>query len=518
MAQSRSLLIVEDDPDMRLLLETSLTSEGYRISGCANGVEALAHLRSGSVQVDAIVLDLMMPVMDGWQFRIHQKQDPSLALIPVVALSADATPKAAAIDAAAYLQKPVSHETLIATIERVMLGLERRKLEAQLAQMDRLTSLGTLVAGIAHEINNPLTYITANLELVIERVGRLRSQAPSPTVEEIEHLMHDVRVGAERVRRIVRDLRTLSRADAEIRVPLEVRPILDQSIRMTLNEIRYRARVVEDHGTLPLVEGDEARLSQIFVNLLLNAAQAIPEGRPEENEIGVATRTDPLGRAVIEVRDTGRGISPDALPRIFDPFFTTKKVGQGTGLGLSICHGIVTSMGGTMEVRSEMGRGSVFQVVLPAARKDTVPAEGPALSVQREATRRGRVLIVDDDPMVGRTLRRILETEHDVTLVTEAQAALTLLRGDGARFDAILCDLMMPQMSGMELYAELSRVQVESVARIVFLTGGAFTQTARSFLDSIPNRWFEKPVGVAELREVVCRLVRDAQVPPVART
>jgi CheY-like chemotaxis protein len=254
------------------------------------------------------------------------------------------------------------------------------------------------------------------------------------------------------------------------------------------------------------VEGDEARLGQVFSNLLVNAAQAIPEGQADDNEIRITTETDASGRAVVEVRDTGPGIPADILGRIFDPFFTTKMVGEGTGLGLSICHNIVTGLGGEIVAESEMGRGTTFRVVLPAASLEAGSARKEAVASRPAADRPGRILVVDDDPMMGKTLRRGLAEEHEVTVVTDGRQALDLLLG-GRWFDVILCDLMMPNVTGMDLYAELSCALPEIVDRIVFMTGGAFTPAGRSFLASVPNQRLEKPFASEDLRAIIRALV-----------
>ncbi len=320
-------------------------------------------------------------------------------------------------------------------------------------------------------------------------------------------MLKDVREGAERVRRVVRDLKLFSRSDEMTTGPVDLRPVLDFTIEMAQNEIRHRARLVKDYGVdLPLVEGNEGKLGQVFLNLLVNAAHSIPEGRIEQNEIRVVTRVDEKGRVVVEIRDTGEGIPADRLPRIFVPFFTTKAIGFGTGLGLSTSHGIVTALGGSIQVKSEVGRGSVFRVVLPVAARApaTVPlakASEPALALQR-----GRVLVVDDDPMVAAVVRRVLGREHDVVVVTSGRAALEHLHS-AERVDVILCDLMMPEMTGMDLHEELARVRPDDAQSMVFLSGGAFTSRAREFLERVPNERFEKPFDLGAMRSLVRRFV-----------
>ncbi len=246
----------------------------------------------------------------------------------------------------------------------------QERTQKQLILADRMVSVGTLAAGVAHEINTPLSYLTANLDMVVEDLHLLAQESGSTRIADLEEMLREAREGADRVRKIVRGLKTFSRADDERRTAIDLKPVLELSVNMTFNEIRHRARLVKDYGKTPRITADDARLGQVFINLLVNAAQAIPEGRTEENEIRIATSTDERGWAVVTVRDTGAGIPASVVARIFDPFFTTKAVGVGTGLGLSICHSIVTGMGGEISVASEEGRGTTFRVALPAALND----------------------------------------------------------------------------------------------------------------------------------------------------
>src|SRR5258708_7836957 len=288
-ASGRTLLVVEDDADIREALDGLLSMEGFRVTGCGNGREALDWLR-GSPRPDVILLDLMMPVMDGWQFRVAQKHDPELAKIPVVALSADATAKAAAIDADAYLKKPVDYETLIDTIDRLLVESEHRELQARLAQTDRLTSLGTLAAGVAPEINNPLAYVLLHLAYSREQLPQLIQDRPRPIDEgphEVLLALDHANDGAERIRDIVRSLKTFSRTENETREQLDVAQVLDATLALVENEVRHRGRLVKDYAPVPEVVANEAQLGQVFLNLLLNAVQALPEDRVDSNEIRV---------------------------------------------------------------------------------------------------------------------------------------------------------------------------------------------------------------------------------------
>jgi two-component system cell cycle sensor histidine kinase/response regulator CckA len=382
---------------------------------------------------------------------------------------------------------------------------DERAMQQRLVLSDRMASVGTLAAGVAHEINNPLTYVISNLEMLLEELHESGPSSAAGKLSALEEIIGQARQGAERVRKIVGGLKTFSRPQDEC-VALDLQRVLELSVNMATNEIKHRARLVKDYGPAPAVLANEGRLGQVFINLLVNAAQSIAEGHASHNEIRIVTATDARGRAVVEVRDTGRGIPPEALPRIFDPFFTTKAVGGGTGLGLSICHGIVTSLGGDIVVKSRPGEGTVVQVVLPAAGFATADVAKPRVSTRAEAGRRGKVLIVDDDDLVGASLKRVLRREHDVTYVGTGAEALQRLRSE--HFDVVLCDLMMPEMTGMELHAEASRSMPAAGERFIFMTGGAFTPTAKAFLDASPNLRFEKPYDAQELRVLLRGFLR----------
>ena len=392
---------------------------------------------------------------------------------------------------------------LIGTVQDVT---DKREAEARIMFADRMVSVGTLALGVAHEINNPLAYMITNLDMVFEEIRRLGAAAPSTGLQELEEMIHEAREGAERVRKIVRALKSFSRGDEDRPVALDVQRVLEAAVNMTFNEIRHRARLVRDYGEIPRVVADEGRLGQVFINLLVNAAQSFPETRTDRNEIRVVTGTLPDGRAVIEVHDTGLGIPSDRIGRIFDPFFTTKAVGMGTGLGLSICHSIVTGLGGELIVESDVGRGSIFRVVLAAAAPGTAPERRSATPGAPEPESHASVLIVDDDPLVAKALGRMLRG-HEVALAIHGREALDLLM-TGRHFDVILCDLMMPVMTGMELHAQLGEKLPHLLQSIVFITGGAFTPSGKTFLDGVPNESLEKPFDARDLRAVVLRAAR----------
>jgi PAS domain S-box-containing protein len=381
---------------------------------------------------------------------------------------------------------------------------ERRELQARLALADRMASVGTLAAGVAHEINIPLAYVVTNIEAAAIEIKKIANG--SRAVQALA----EAKDGAERVRKIVQDLKTFSRADDDSRERVDLKSVVVSSIDLAMNEIRHRARLVRDLAEAPRVDANAGKLGQVVVNLLVNAAQAIPEGEADKHEIRVVTRTADDGHAVLEVKDTGPGMPPEIRRRIFDPFYTTKPVGEGTGLGLTICHGIIAALGGSIEVESTVGAGATFRVTLPPSsivERPSRPSAAPTSSELRGAERRGRVLVVDDEPLIGKSVQLLLSTRHDVVPLTSAREAYDRLIS-GERWDAVLCDLMMPEMTGMDLYERLEKRSPELARRMVFLTGGAFTPRARAFLEQARNPRVEKPFDEETLAAAIATVMR----------
>ena len=393
----------------------------------------------------------------------------------------------AGVDGAVAVFRDMSHE---------------RASQEQLMISDRMASIGMLAAGVAHEINNPLAAVIANLDLAIAELADFQDRA---ALKEVNEMLEDARTAADRVKHIVRDLKIFSRHEETKDSAVDVHQMLDSTLRMAWNEIKHRARLVKEYGdSIPAVRGSESRLGQVFLNLIVNAAQAIPEGNASKNQIRIATRVEG-SNVVIDVADSGVGMTMDTIRHLFTPFFTTKPQGVGTGLGLSISHRIVTTIGGELRIDSELGRGTTVHVILPMAvvtETDLSSSTAPA-----NATRRARVMVIDDEAIITATVRRLLSREHDVVTATRAIEALHRIQSN-ERFDLILCDLMMPQMTGMELHDRIEQIDRDQASRIVFLTGGAFTPTARQFLDRVPNQRIEKPFDAQHLRVLVNDRIR----------
>jgi nitrogen-specific signal transduction histidine kinase/ActR/RegA family two-component response regulator len=381
---------------------------------------------------------------------------------------------------------------------------EREALHERIAASDRLASLGTLAAGVAHEINNPLTYIMANAAMAERELGQWQGLSGSPTDKLLSALRKDlgeIEDGAERIRRIVADLSLFARPHSGA-TQGDLGSALNWAIRVTSTLVKSRAKLVLDIDSVPRVRGDTTRLGQVFVNLLVNAAQAIEEGEPEKNAVTISASAGGQGEVVVTITDSGSGMTAETLRRIFEPFFTTKPVGSGTGLGLSVCKGIVESLDGELTVKSERGVGSTFRVHLPAA------ASEPVKQVTRtEAPRlRGRVLVVDDDEIVAKSVARMLAATHEVQVVNDARKALAMLL-QGSMFDVVVCDLLMPHLSGIEVYRRLLEARPEQAERVVFMSG-AFTAEASEFLERVSNPRLPKPPSLAELERCVQTILR----------
>ncbi|WP_168210426.1 hybrid sensor histidine kinase/response regulator [Persicimonas caeni] len=392
---------------------------------------------------------------------------------------------------------------------------ERKHLQAKMMQMDRMIAVGTLAAGVAHEINNPLAFMTGNVTLLLSELeqGAFDNwQPPADSMldhDELREVLDDVTEGAERIRAIVSSLRAFAREqeDADLDGSVDILALLDSCTKMAQNEIKHRARLVTDFGEVPAVRGDNSQLGQVFLNLIVNAAHAVPAGHHDDNEIRVSVTSED-DTVIVRVSDTGTGIPAHIQSHIFDPFFTTKGERDGMGLGLYITQNIVHDHGGEICFQTAQDKGTTFEVRLPSTEYAPADTSRPLPTVD-SSTKLGHALIVDDEEKILRTLERAL-SNFEIDATSSAATAVEWLRG-GQTYDVILCDLLMPQMSGMEFYETLEAAFPHLAERVVFMSGGTFTNGSREFVASCGRPLVAKPFDIDKLQTVLSEQVRETK-------
>ncbi len=384
---------------------------------------------------------------------------------------------------------------------------EIRKLQNTVIQNDRVNAMGTLASSVAHEINNPLTYVLAHgdsMQVELDTLEGLLSSVHGPTraalhasLMRLREDLAPIRSGTSQIATITRDLRTFNRPDDASLSPVDLRAVIDAVLKLVRKEVEARANLALDLQSTPPVMGNETRLVQVVLNLIVNAMQALPD-EPGRRDISVRTYTTD-SHAVIEVADSGPGIGVADRERVFDPFFTTKDIGKGTGLGLFVCRNIVRGLSGDVIVTERPGGGALFRVTLPAgpAAQPNPPTKKPSLA----STVGRHIVLIDDDGLVLRALGSQLgRAAFRVTLIGDAQAGLDLLLA-ADDVDLVYCDLMMKGMTGMELAAELAQKAPDTARKLVFMTGGAFSPIAQDFVAQHSDRTVGKPFDiVAETR------------------
>lgn len=526
------VLLARIDPGDAYLIRRALHEDGagaYRVRDVAElaDLEAKIHQQ----HADVLVLDVSAEQGDG--MAVMKELRAAFPELPIVALTpfGDDAAAAVAMDEGAQdhcIKGRVDPKPILRSIQY---AVERKRFDAlsrRVHRSDHLASVGQLAAGVAHEINNPISFLLANLNMMKERLGKLddvftaiNTIASSwfcaedrevistliadhdvPTViRESRDMLEDNLVGMERIREITRSLQGFSRIDRDTAAWVKFNDIVRSACNMAFTEIRHRAELVKDLGDLPAIVADRDKLSRAVLNVLLNAAHSIDPGAAGSNRITVQTR-HVNGRIVLTVEDTGCGIASGDQEHVFEPFFTTKSREIGTGLGLSQCAEAMRAHRGTVRLKSELGKGTSFFLTLP---EDTGLHPDPVVQKESAAvasTSRARVLLIDDDEMVRRSYRRVLEKHHEVVEATGGKHALGILVRD-REFDILLCDLMMPDCDGTMLYETLGKMAPPLRDRMVFISGGAFTARAKGFVSRTGVSVMQKPIDCQELLRAV---------------
>ena len=509
------ILIADDQPANVHLLERLLNSAGYtHIASTTDPCQVLPLF--GEFRPDLLLLDLLMPSLDG--FAVMQQLQPLVsqgAYFPILVLTADVTQetrrRALAAGARDFLTKPLDRTEVLLRIQNLLetrflhqalqtqndrLEEEVRERTQRLLQTEKVATMGELLAGVAHELNNPLSVVTG-------RVGLLQSQLRDNP--EVARQLDKVAEAADRCARIVRNFLALARQRPPERQEVHLNLVVDEALEMVGYALRTDGVEVtlELADDLPVLWADVHQLHQVLVNLITNGHHAMRE-KSELRVLTVKTASDPSrSRVSLSITDTGLGIPPAVRARIFEPFFTTKPAGQGTGLGLSLCQGIVEAHGGSIGVESEVGMGTVFTIQLPVTASEPPPEAKVPETVDSSVAK--RILIVDDEPDVTDLLADILAVDgHRVDKAGNGAIALQKLR-EGT-YDVILSDLRMPELDGPGLHDEVERLDGSLAQRFIFITGDTLNLETKSFLDRVGAPTVTKPFDLNQVRRAVHRI------------
>ena len=527
-----SILVVDDDPGM-LSLAYLLLGEEWDLHTAQTRAVAIETLERADFRV--LVADLHLPDGSGLDvLKWARRQLPDLEGILMTGhTSVETAASAVELGLHAYMTKPFDTDELSrmvhAALEKSQFRrrlrekteeLERTNVELSLAldqlrtaqqaqiEHERLASIGMIAAGIAHEINNPAAFVAANVELLDERVRRLHGLATGPgadqaaraqaeeTLAEILEMRADTLEGVSRIVSITSDLKTFGRKE-DRRQATDVNAVVTSVLRICGHHVRRNARLVEELGELPRVWASPENLNQVFLNLLINAAQACEASGAGR---GIRVRTFVEGdRVCVEVRDNAGGIPDAVVGRIWEPFFTTKPKGVGTGLGLAIVRRIVADHGGDIRLATSAGDGTTFTVALPSIRDEVATPRTVTLAPTRAASLGKRILVVDDEQGIQRALRSALAPDFDVLVASDGTAALAVL--EGVTPDLILSDLYMTPMGGAELFAEATRGDASLAARFLFMSGSP--TMSRTLPAAVRHTVLQKPFSIPDLRRAI---------------
>jgi signal transduction histidine kinase len=526
------ILLVDDNDVGRYALSRLLRREGFDVTEAATGHEAL-RLAAAGPQPDLIILDVKLPDMSGLTVCHALKQQPATAHLPVLQQSAvyvQESDKVQGLEsgADAYLTGPVEPPVLLATVRALLRVrhaeatlrevnatleqrvaertaalqremVERQQIQAALFQSEKLAAMGSLLASVAHELNNPLSIILLYTTLLQDDAG------PGPLAEYTAEITQ----AATRCERLVRQFLTLARQHAPERAVVDFNALLTETMDLLAPSLRVDTITVDLRLAAEITRlwADPHQLQQVVVNLITNAQQALRDVAAPRH-LTLTTGVDAARtRVTLEVADTGLGMSPDVQARIFEPFFTTKAPGVGTGLGLPLCRSIIEEHGGTLRCTSQAGQGTTFWVELPVG---SIPETSPA-STDRETVLPpvpgSSILLVDDEPSIITAMTRLLRRDGH-TVDTAANGRLALMKLQERTYDVILSDLRMPELDGPGLYRALETHYPQLCQRFIFLTGDTLNPDTQALgvQHGVPQLF--KPYTAADLRRVIHQVLQ----------
>jgi CheY-like chemotaxis protein len=492
---SEDILIVADDPDLAEAASASLSAAGYNVQVYADGVAAMQDMKGGP-RPDLILLDLTMPGMSGWEFRAQQRFSADWCDIPLVVLSAKNSVMARAIDADGLLTKPLEPAHLLEVTRRVLQASKSKYVEARAQELERLSSLGTLAAGLAHEVNNPLAILLGYVQVLR---NSLTPRGSAPSHERVDQALDNIEHAATRIGSVVRELANFARSQDVSSA--DVTQVLEGCARLVANRIRMRGQLERTYDKVPPVAGNPARLGQVFLTLLIRAVHLLELDDRPNRFIRLAIKQSASGLIAVSITDSGPGpINPIELQRIFLPS-RSRKMASLAVPDLYLANTIIQDLGGTMSATGTPQGGTTFELLLPALESSgeevSEASKGPVV----RGKGRARIFVIDDEVNLCSMLELLLSDSYDVT--TESDPALgleRLLREPPT--DLVLCDLMMPKLSGRQIYETLQVRRPELASRIMFMTGGAFTEAASDFLGKFPAS-IMKPFDVRELVDAI---------------
>ena len=529
------ILVADDNADMRAYL-LRLLSPNWRVETVADGEQALAVISTR--RPDLVLTDVMMPGLDGLALLRTLRTDLRTATLPVILLSARAgeESRVEGLEAGAddYLVKPFAARELLARVEaHLKLArlrdemqealrdlnttleqrvaertaaleqahvdlrhemVERQHMQETLFQQEKLAALGTLLANVAHELNNPLSVATIQLDNLQEET------ASDSWIDDLETLRHAV----ERCKSVVQSFLALVRQQPPTRSAVALHAVVGDVFALLGHGLEADDIIVECHlaENLPPLWADPHQLHHVVANLITNAHHALRQTAPPRQLRLTAAANADRSQVILEVSDTGPGIPDDLQRRIFDPFFTTKPQGVGSGLGLPLCRNIIEGHGGAIHIASQTGHGTTVRVTLPVAAAEVRSLETSPEPVALAQPQRGAILLIDDDPSLQKVLRRVLQRNgHDVIVAGNGQEGLAAL--EERSYDVILCDMRMPGLDGPGFYREIEHSYPSLLSQIIFLTGDVLSPEAEAFFAKVDCPRLVKPVKAQEVRQAI---------------